>query len=403
MANIGINITENGTTTLATAGKYCDRNIDVMVEVAGSGGEGIPEEGFIITGNCQYKFAYNGWNWFIETYKDKITTKDIDNAGNMFYYASNLTEIPFDLNFKGNSEKISLFNGCSKLQKVGNIDFNYGGGTLASFFNGCSELKEIGTIKNIGTSEQQYTTQMNQFFRGCSKLRQLPNIENVYILVNSDLSNMFNGCNSLRSIPQQWMDTLGRVNHSYQGYSLYPGLCASNYCIDEVLNIPVDYYSDTSGFTSNAFSNAFYECYRLKNVTFATNEDGSAKIARWGNQTINLSDYTGYTHTAAYILSYNSGITIGTQVMSSTQYNNLKDTPDWWTMDINYSRYNHNSAVATINSLPDTSAYLAEKGGTNTIKFKGAAGTNTDGGAINTLTDEEIAVAAAKGWTVSLI
>ena len=29
-----INITENGTTTLATAGKYCDRNIDVNVNVA---------------------------------------------------------------------------------------------------------------------------------------------------------------------------------------------------------------------------------------------------------------------------------------------------------------------------------------------------------------------------------
>ena len=38
MANIGINITKNGTTTLATAGKYCDRNIDVNVDVAGGGG-----------------------------------------------------------------------------------------------------------------------------------------------------------------------------------------------------------------------------------------------------------------------------------------------------------------------------------------------------------------------------
>lgn len=33
MANTQINISENGTTTLATSGKYCDRNIDVNVEV----------------------------------------------------------------------------------------------------------------------------------------------------------------------------------------------------------------------------------------------------------------------------------------------------------------------------------------------------------------------------------
>ena len=36
MANTQINITENGTKTLATAGKYCDRNIDVNVNVSTS-------------------------------------------------------------------------------------------------------------------------------------------------------------------------------------------------------------------------------------------------------------------------------------------------------------------------------------------------------------------------------
>lgn len=35
MANTQININANGKTTLATAGKYCDRNIDVNVDVAG--------------------------------------------------------------------------------------------------------------------------------------------------------------------------------------------------------------------------------------------------------------------------------------------------------------------------------------------------------------------------------
>ena len=37
MANTQINITANGTKTLATAGKYCDRNIDVNVSVPSSG------------------------------------------------------------------------------------------------------------------------------------------------------------------------------------------------------------------------------------------------------------------------------------------------------------------------------------------------------------------------------
>ena len=37
MANTQVNISENGTTTLATAGKYCDRNIDVNVNVSDGG------------------------------------------------------------------------------------------------------------------------------------------------------------------------------------------------------------------------------------------------------------------------------------------------------------------------------------------------------------------------------
>ena len=38
MSNHKINITENGTKTLLTGGKYCDRNIDVVVYVPSSGG-----------------------------------------------------------------------------------------------------------------------------------------------------------------------------------------------------------------------------------------------------------------------------------------------------------------------------------------------------------------------------
>lgn len=66
-------------------------------------------------------------------------------------------------------------------------------------------------------------------------------------------------------------------------------------------------------------------------------------------------------------------------------------------MSPNYSLYNHDSAVETINSLPDCSGCAAQ-----TIKFRGSAGSAYNK-AINTLTDEEIAVATAKNWTVALV
>ena len=137
--------------------------------------------------------------------------------------------------------------------------------------------------------------------------------------------------------------------------------------------------------------------------------------------TLNLSISTGFSNSynsSKAITSYGkiTGIDWSKAIYNDETYQRLKNDPDWFssggyndgknltssTFDLqtskNYSRYNHDSAVRTINSLPDTSAY-----GTNTIKFCSTAGALTDGGAINTLTEEEIAVATAKGWTVSFV
>ena len=154
------------------------------------------------------------------------------------------------------------------------------------------------------------------------------------------------------------------------------------------------------GYKYNMFSNVINNTNRLKNFTFNKQEDGTAKIINWINQTIDLSNSIGYSNSFGkrYILNYNSGITADKEVKDDATYQALKNDPDWFTQKIGYSRYNHDSAVNTINSLPDVSA-----GTGNTIKFKGESGSATDGGAINTLTEEEIAVASAKGWTVTLV
>ena len=182
-------------------------------------------------------------------------------------------------------------------------------------------------------------------------------------------------------------------------YCLYYYAFQNCYALDEIINLPNPHYN--AAWTSNAFNHTFDSCYRLKNLTFKM-PDGAPYVVNWKSQTIDLSSNVGFVYRDSHITGYNSGITTAKRVTDAATYEALKNDPDWWTTNVAYSRYNHDSAVATINSLPDTSAYLAEKGGTNTIKFKGAAGSATDGGAINTLTDAEIAVAAAKGWTVTL-
>lgn len=345
-----------------------------------SGGADLPEEAFVISGNCKYRFANNGWNWFINNYGSKITTQNIEDAQYMFDNSNTITNIPFDINFSSTS----TFHNAQYI------------------FNECSNLINLPILNNF----RVYNT--NYMFKSCMKIRTIPEdyastwnwnyLESQTSGYTGNQYGMFWNCYSLRSMPMDLISN-GNPNVNYS-YSYFNNGFSNCYVIDELVNLPIPYTNST--WTSNAFANTFAYCGRLKNITFALN-DGQPYVMNWKSQIIDLSNYVGHINILSYILNYNSGITADKQVTDDATYQALKNDADWFTTNLAYSRYNHDSAVATINSLPDTSAYLASAGGTNTIKFKGAAGSATDGGAINTLTEEEIAVATAKGWTVTLV
>ena len=298
------------------------------------------------------------------------------------FYRSNVSNIPFEINFSQTGEH--------------RIDYMFGE---------CSNLTSIPKINNCKPRI------MNYFFQTCKRLRYLPDdiatgfdwsyLDNLTSQYDeSSRNHSFNGCFSLRSVP---MDFLAHGN-PVSGYSSSIYYYGFTYCyaLDELVNLPVPHYNAT--WKSNSFVSTFLYCSRLKNLTFALNPETNAPyVVEWKSQTIDLNNNVGYCTSSSDILNYNSGITSDKEVKDDATYQALKDDPDWFTTKLEYSRYNHDSAVATINSLPDASAYITENGGTNTIKFKGTAGSSTDGGAINTLTAEEIAVATAKGWTVSLV
>lgn len=339
----------------------------------------LPEEAFVISGNCGYRFANGGWDWFIENYGDKVTTSGITSSSQMFN-SSEVEEVPFELNFynptRANSNDLSyMFTNCKALKAIPKMN-DCRPGAMDSLFYNCYNLREIP-----------------EDFGSWFDWSYMDNLTSVY---SGSRSSIFYSCYSLRSIPMGFLEHGNPV--VYCSYSIYPNGFFCCYALDELVDLPNPYLNAT--WTSNAFNNGFTHCNRLKNLTFAT-PDGAPYVVNWKSQTIDLSNYVGYVTRISYILNYNSGITADKQVTDDTTYQALKDDPDWWTLDVAYSRYNHDSAVNTINSLPDTSAYLASAGGTNTIKFKGEAGSATDGGAINTLTEEEIAVATAKGWTVT--
>lgn len=338
-----------------------------ITAISGGGGSGvdIPEEAFVLSGDCSYWDYHGKWDKFITAYADKWSTSNIIDASNMFN-GCKLAQIPFEIN-------------------LGNYPI------LANMLAN-SNITTLPTI--IGNN---VVVQSTSGFFSYSKIKSIPNdyfnfIGNVYDSWTK-VSAMFSSARYLRNFPSSVNIIPQKSRNTSFLNSFYYSMCDRCYVLDEINNLGV---ATLSTLTSNAFYSAFESCARLKNITFE-----SGKTVNWKNQTIELSSYVGYANSSLQITI--NGITADKQVKDDATYQALKDDPDWWTTNVAYSRYNHDSAVATINSLPDTSAYLAANGGTNTIMFKGAAGSATDGGAINTLTEEEIAVATAKGWTCSFV
>lgn len=388
-----INITANGQYTPTDTDGFNEVNVAV---------EGVPTDAELtLSGDCSYRFAKGGWDWVINKYGNRITTNNITDSEQMFQSCYYITKIPFQLNFKSNSTNLNMsymFSSCNKLTSIPDITLipsNYF--DMRSLFQSCQHIKTLPYIYNA------YPKSINALFYECLRLRNIPedyvdtwNFSRLHSYNYASSNTLFASCRSLRKVPDSLLQNMWTPSTSSYSCWLY---CAFEGCnsLDEIVGLPVPDIT----YTNNMFISTFYGCFRLKNMIFSTS-GGQPYVVKWKNQQISLYDSVGYTNEPGSILNYNSGITEDKKVTDDATYQALKDDPDWFTTNIAYSRYNHDSAVATINSLPDTSAYLATAGGTNTIKFKGASGSSTDGGAINTLTEAEIAVASAKGWTVNI-
>lgn len=311
-------------------------------------------------------FAYNKWQWFLRWAKDHQKTISFQTNGQyIFDHSSKFTDELDTIIVTLNSGMANtMCSECTSLIKIPTFIFpnNYSSYNMQSWFSNCQHLIEIPDNKIIiqGTVSNGMRSLTDCFFQ-CYKLRRFT--KNIYPLWKKD-NNMY----------------------SMTFYNCY--------VLDEVEDLPVLEKNSTS----NLFNNTFSFCHRLKKLTFETNNNSPITV-EWKSQTIILTNI-GYGYQPAS-MSSGSGCEQAL-VTDTTTYEEFKNNSNYTTSLTEYSRYNHDSAVETINSLPDTSAYLATAGGTNTIKFWGSAGSATDGGAINTLTAAEIAVATAKGWTVTL-
>lgn len=332
-------------------------------------------EDLTITGNCNYRFYQGGWDWFIKKFGDEIITENIESCSSMFYGCK--TDILFDINAKPSAPL-----------NMSNMFNNYTGTVVP---------KILGAT--FGQADGLFTS---------SKIVEIPNdyfdswdfsyVDSLTSAYAGQMNNTFNNCYCLRKTPLTMFEHGNPV--ASPSYSVLNGTFYCCYVLDEIIGMPYPHINGTynqSGYSGVISSNFVELTSRLKNFTFK-----EMPAVKWANQTLDLSKYSGWAQYPGRITD--NGITTDKQVKDDATYQALKDDPDWWSADVAYSRFNHDSAVRTINSLPSAIEYQTANGQkANIIKFKGEAGSKTDGGAINTLTDEEIAVATAKGWTVSLV
>ena len=205
---------------------------------------------------------------------------------------------------------------------------------------------------------------------------------------------IFDGCNHLKKLPLWFINMTFTVdkNLNYNRYSSFYFRVFSG-CHDlKELTLPI--FPAPAKLRDDCFICAFDSVYSMRKFIFAPPPAGNEAVL-WTKQTINLADWqTGYNPSAS-----------GSKVIYNDEtYNLYKNDPDARARTLEYSFYNHDAALETIKSLPYTQFVdIPDSELQNVIKFYGKSGEKTDGGAINTLTTTEIAIATNKNWTVSFV
>lgn len=212
-------------------------------------------------------------------------------------------------------------------------------------------------------------------------------------------------CYYLREVPENFMIPVLKLSRSLPANAqraITTSMYKNCYVLKEIRGMCYHLNAASSN-SVNLFGNTFNNCYTLHNLTFFTENDSDFYSA--GNNTIDLST-VGYWESGTadadifqYLEDDDKANAIVIRDASNATVANMGNKNSF-AVGAAYATYNRQSAIETINTLPNASGNSQ----TGTIKFKSGAGSayGTDYDMSN-LSAEEIAVATAKGWTVALV
>lgn len=334
-----------------------------------TGGGELTEEDLTFTGDLSYFNYYGRMSKIIKKCGSKMRFNGITN----FAYA-----------FKGNDPLNSDFS---------NWTINLSRCKLDECFSNQSSIKAFPKFQGTVVSLQH-------LFDQSSSIELIPDdlfpagIEFICKQWGQSYYGIFSNCQALKKLPLWFENMTFTVDKDYN-YSLYTTVYpATFYCCYNLKELTLPIIPSPAKLKSNCFSTTFQNVRSMRKFIFAPPPAGNESVL-WTKQTIDLADgECGYS-------SNGSG---SKAIYDDATYNQNKNDPDAWAKKLEYSFYNHDSALETIRSLPYAQMVdIPHSQLQNVIKFYGKSGEKTDGGAINTLTAEEIAIATNKGWTVSFV
>lgn len=329
----------------------------------------------------------------------ELTEEDLTFTGDLRYF-----------NYYGRMGKLIKKCGSKmKFNRVGNLSYAFSGNDPlnSDFSNWTINLYKCKL--SFCFSGQSYITAYPKFQGTVSDLENLFGGSNTIELIPDDLfsadtefiytggqeySSIFNSCSALKKVPLWFGNMTFTVNRnwSYDPYSTVYSSAFYNCRSLKELILPI--IPSPAKLRDNCFDNTFNNVRSMRKFVFAPPPAGNESVL-WSHQTINLANGAcGYD-------SFASG---PKAIYDDETYNLYKNDPDARAQTLEYSFYNHDAALETIRSLPYAQMVdVADSQLGNVIKFYGESGSATDGGAINTLTTAEIAIATNKNWTVSFV
>ena len=330
------------------------------------GGGGPTAEDLTFTGDLQYFNYYGRMSKLIKKYGSQMS----------FNYVSNM-----DKAFQGNDTLNSDFS---------NWTINLSNhASLTEAFSSNSSIKKFP--KFAGGAINKCSKMFYQFFG-----ENIPDdlFSNTTFNLNSSNNNylsLFKECSYLKKVPLWFSNmTFTRANFTSTA-TPYPFCFQYCYSLNEI-TLPL--ILSPVKLDQNAFLSTFEEVNSARKIVFAPSPESGNESCNWKRQVIDLTKHVGYGDRDIGDSSK--------KIYDATTYAALKNDPDAWTKKLEYSFYNHDAALETLNSLPFT-GNSASQSSPNIIKFQGQSGSATDGGAINTLTTAEIAQAANRCWSVSYV